>query len=500
MPSKHVEVERKFDVTDATINPSFEGISGIARVERSAQQHLDAVYFDTQDQRLAQHHITLRRRTGGTDAGWHLKLPAGPDTRTELRVPLGGSHEADDAVPDELHDTVLAITRENVLAPVARISTVRSVHRLLGADGGQIAEFCDDVVTAARISDDPEQAAEQQWREWELELAESALESENVDKALFDRITARLIDAGAAPAAHGSKLARVLQTPDKPEPPAKTDAIARSLLEQLDELTGWDRAVRVDAPDSVHQMRVTIRRIRSLLQSNPQRFGLDTDPEPLEELRLLANILGVARDAEVLAQRYDAELSELPVEMLRGPVHARLVDAAEQRYQAGHKRVLAAVRSHRYLRLLDSLDVLVRGAGPAPQADAAEEGGSLDSAYRKVRRSARAAARAEGEYRDEALHRIRKSAKRLRYVASAEGAKQIAQAAKNIQELLGEHQDSVVSRTYLGQQATEAHAAGEDTFTYGLLYQREHDAAETARHQVESTLKSLRHAVRHKKK
>ncbi|SHQ33441.1 adenylate cyclase [Mycobacteroides abscessus subsp. abscessus] len=116
-----------------------------------------------------------------------------------------------------------------------------------------------------------------------------------------------------------------------------------------------------------------------------------------------------------------------------------------------------------------------------------------------MRRAARAAARAEGEYRDEALHRIRKSAKRLRYVASAEGAKKISQAAKDIQELLGEHQDSTVSRAYLATQAAEAHSAGEDTFTYGVLYQREHDAAETARHQVEATLKALRKAVRHKK-
>ncbi|MDO3339688.1 CYTH and CHAD domain-containing protein [Mycobacteroides abscessus subsp. abscessus] len=479
MPSQHVEVERKFDVTDATISPSFEGISVVARVEQQPQQNLDAVYFDTPGQRLAQHHITLRRRTGGTDAGWHLKLPAGPDTRTELRLPLT---EDDDAVPEELRDTVLAVVREDELAPVARISTVRLVSRLIGADGEELAEFCDDHVTAGDLS----------WREWELEL------SGGPDIALFDRITARLLDAGAVPAGHGSKLARVLDVPERERPKGK-DSIQRALLEQLDQLQGWDRAVRVDTDDSVHQMRVTIRRIRSLLQSNPERFGLDTNPEPLDELRLLANILGVARDAEVLAQRYDEALAELPDTLIRGPVYERLVDAARQRYQAGLRRALAAMRSHRYFRLLDSLDELVASAGPASDTHHSDEGGTLDAAYRKVRRAARAAARAEGEYRDEALHRIRKSAKRLRYVASAEGAKKISQAAKDIQELLGEHQDSTVSRAYLATQAAEAHSAGEDTFTYGVLYQREHDAAETARHQVEATLKALRKAVRHKK-
>ncbi|MGV0583847.1 CYTH and CHAD domain-containing protein [Mycobacteroides chelonae] len=487
MPSQHVEVERKFDVTDATINPSFDGISAVAQVELQPQQNLDAVYFDTPDQRLAQHQITLRRRTGGTDAGWHLKLPAGPDTRTELRLPL---NDGDDAVPEELRDTVLAVVREDALAPIARISTVRTVSRLIGAHGEQLAEFCDDQVTAARLTG-AEEDSEQSWREWELELSEFG------DSTLFDRVTARLLDAGAAPAGHGSKLARVLDVPKRER--KGTDSIQRALLEQLDQLLGWDRAVRVDTDDSVHQMRVTIRRIRSLLQSNPERFGLDANPEALDELRLLANILGVARDAEVLAQRYDAALSELPETLIRGPVHERLVDAARQNYDNGLRRSLAAMRSHRYFRLLDSLDALVTSAGPASDTHHSDEGGTLDAAYRKVRRAARAAARAEGEYRDEALHRIRKSAKRLRYVASAEGAKRVSQAAKDIQELLGEHQDSTVSRAYLATQANEAHAAGEDTFTYGVLYQREHDAAETARHQVEATLKALRKAVRHKK-
>ena len=55
----------------------------------------------------------------------------------------------------------------------------------------------------------------------------------------------------------------------------------------------------------------------------------------------------------------------------------------------------------------------------------------------------------------------------------------MSSAAKNIQRLLGDHQDSVVSRTHLAQQADVAHAAGEDTFTYGLLYQREAESRAT---------------------
>ena len=79
--SKHLEVERKFDVVESTVSPSFDGLATVARVERAPSQALDAVYFDTPGRDLAVHSITLRRRTGGSDAGGHLKLPAGPEAR-----------------------------------------------------------------------------------------------------------------------------------------------------------------------------------------------------------------------------------------------------------------------------------------------------------------------------------------------------------------------------------------------------------------------------------
>ena len=88
--SRYTEVERKFEVVDSTVAPSFGGLSAVSRVERLPVQQLDAVYFDTPGRDLAAHRITLRRRTGGTDAGWHLKLPAGPDARTEVHSPLSG--------------------------------------------------------------------------------------------------------------------------------------------------------------------------------------------------------------------------------------------------------------------------------------------------------------------------------------------------------------------------------------------------------------------------
>jgi CHAD domain-containing protein len=486
--SRYLEVERKFEVFESTVSPSFEGLSSVARVERSPSQQLDAVYFDTPAHDLAAHHVTLRRRTGGTDAGWHLKLPAGPDARTEVRAPLG-DESTTDTVPDELLDLVLAIVRDRPVGPVARISTARTVDVLYGPDGATVAEFCDDQVVA-RAEDEESQ---QRWREWELELAEGA------DRAVLDRLANRLLDAGAIPAGHGSKLARVLEGADiegsdEVEPPA--DPVHRAVAEQVAQLLVWDRAVRADAYDAVHQMRVTTRKIRSLLQASEGAFGISDDAWILDELRQLAAVLGVARDAEVLAERYEKALDELPQELARGPVRERLVDGAKKHYKSGLRRSLIAMRSERYFRLLDALEGLVAAEPPPTQPGEERAQLTIDSAYRRVRKAAKAAAQAADADRDEALHRIRKGAKRLRYTAAATGDGKVSDRAKTIQTLLGDHQDSVVSRTHLSQQAEAAHAACEDTFTYGLLYQQEDDLARRSREQLDDALKKLGRSVR----
>ena len=487
---RYAEVERKFDVVDSTVSPSFEGIAAVARVERPPAQTLDALYFDTPARDLVSNRVTLRRRTGGDDAGWHLKLPAGPDARTEVRAPLGATGDGGE-VPSELLDVVLAIVRDRPLAPVARISTMRGVQMLYDNDGAALAEFCDDQVTAWPEDRTGDGNAEQHWREWELELADPDAAA---GTGLLDRLSNRLLDAGAVPAQHGSKLARVLGTVENGSGDRPADPVHRAVAEQVDQLLVWDRAVRADTDDAVHQMRVAARKIRSLLQA-AEELGFCYDAWILDELRELGSVLGTARDAEVLAERYRRALDQLPPKLVRGRVRERLVDGAERRYDAGLRRSLIAMRSQRYFRLLDALDSLV--AVPAPTADGqASAQPTVDTAYKRVRKAAKTAAHAGEEERDAALHRIRKRTKRLRYTAAAVDATKVSEQAKAIQTLLGDHQDSVVSREHLTQQADAAHTAGEDTFTYGVLYQQEADLADNCRRQLQPALRELKKAVR----
>lgn len=502
--ARHLEVERKFDVVESTVSPSFEGIAAVARVDKSPVQELDAVYFDTTAQDLARNRITLRRRTGGHDAGWHLKLPAGADARTEVHAPIDASDDAD-TVPAGLLDVVLAIVRDRPVQPVARITTRRESQILYDAGGTALAEFSNDHVTAWSAANGSDAGpAERRWREWEVEVLDTDSDKKrSAGHELLNRLSNRLMDAGASPAAHGSKLSRVLDSdgPAKASAAPPADPVHRAVAQQVEQLLVWDRAVRADAHDSVHQMRVTIRKIRSLLKDSQDSFGLADGAWVLDELRELAGILGVARDAEVLAERYERQLSSLTPDLVRGPVTERLVNGAQRRYQLGLRRSLAAMRSKRYFRLLDALDAMVAeppvtalGQEPRPV--------TIDAAYRRVRKATKAfkaAEAAQADDADETLHVIRKRAKRLRYTASATGASQVAQQAKAIQTLLGDHQDSVVSREHLLAQAHAAHVAGEDTFTYGLLYERENEIAETSREQLDSALRKLDKAV-HKKR
>lgn len=202
--SRHVEVERKFEVSASTRAPSFAEHTEIDHVTRRPSETLHAIYYDTAEHLLAAHHITLRRRTGGGDSGWHLKLPEGNFGRTEIRVEFAG--DDDEEVPAALRDIVDALVQDRPLAAVARITNRRTVDVLYGRDGAALAEFCDDHVVASAEG----QSTEQRWREWELELVEDAVRGGAADEALLARLSETLFSAGATPAKHASKLARAI--------------------------------------------------------------------------------------------------------------------------------------------------------------------------------------------------------------------------------------------------------------------------------------------------
>jgi hypothetical protein len=199
-PSRTVEVERKYDVDIDTALPEWHGIPGVDAVSTGEARALDARYYDTVDGALARSGVALRRRTGGPDAGWHVKGPRQGDGRLELGWPLGDGED----LPDAVVATIAEWTTEP-LTPLARIENDRTAYLLTGA-GGVVAEFVDDRVSAT----DLRRSVQREWREWEMELGPAAPADDAGREAFFAAVERAVRAAGGRDSASGSKLARAL--------------------------------------------------------------------------------------------------------------------------------------------------------------------------------------------------------------------------------------------------------------------------------------------------
>lgn len=202
-PARSVEIELKFDVDAGAGVPDWSGLPGVAQVSAGEERSLDATYLDTADVALARNGYALRRRTGGPDAGWHIKGPRGADGgRIELHWPLGEAG----VVPAAARAELAAVAGEAELLPLARIRNDRVAYALTDAYGGVIAEFADDHVRTR----DERSGTEHEWHEWELELGTAAPADPRWRAAFFAAAEAAALAAGGRAAASDSKLARAL--------------------------------------------------------------------------------------------------------------------------------------------------------------------------------------------------------------------------------------------------------------------------------------------------
>lgn len=478
------ETEWKFDVADNVELPRLKDLHGVKNVDHPIEHRLETEYFDTADLRLASRNITLGRRIGGEDAGWDLKLPARVDGRHEYHMPV---RRASDGVPKTLLQRVRVYSRDSVLMPVARLSTRRIVYRLRGDHGDAVADFTDDRGDAQTLQPEP---ASQSWREWEFELFEAP-------KDLLDAGKDLILAAGGRPSAHDSELARVLatflhNTVSRDSSPPSTDragdVVFAYLQEQLEVIRDQDPRVRQDDHDAIHKMRVATRRLRSVLATYGSLLeDGDTVRMVRDELKWLAGVLGIARDAEVMHGRLMEMIANEPADLLLGPVERRIETELGGDYKKEYGRVMRALNGQRYFRLLDSLESLIgasrlspRGAKPAKKVIPP----LINQDIKQLRRAVKHARRHPAGIGDHpGLHDVRKDAKRLRYAAEAartlgrNETDRLAETAHGIQKILGDHQDTIVTRALLRRLGAEAFTQGENGFSYGRLHALEQSTA-----------------------
>lgn len=438
------------DVDVTGVDEAVEGLHAGSPIVRRLTAH----YYDTATLALARSGLTLRHRTGEGPGTWTLKLPVETTgsalARTELD--LTGSVRT---MPAEFRLLVAAHVRHESLARVATVVTDRTEIAL--SDAAQVVAM----LTDDRVQVRGPARGRAGFREVEVELAASW------HGEVLAPVEAWLRDRGCTPQ-HPPlpKLVRVLGDAAIAPPdaaPIRTGkkssvrellsaAIARSTRQLIDHHAG---AVLGADIEDVHRFRVGTRRLRSDLRT----FRTYLDPAWLRRMRTdlgwLADEAGAVRDLDVLGLRLRSQLERLATDdaLALEPV---VLDVGRQRSDA-HRRLRETLGGERYLALLDAL---VAAAAEPPLATGVDSATEARRAVRPAVRQpwkklANAADAITPATADEILHAARILAKRARYAAEAvepvfgAEARAFARRVAAVQEVLGDHQDTVVAEAWL---------------------------------------------------
>jgi len=258
------------------------------------------------------------------------------------------------------------------------------------------------------------------------------------------------------------------------------------LLELVDRLAIYESRIRHQEPGGVHKMRVTLRRLRSLLATFAPLFDAATVAGLREELRWVAGEMGGARDAEVVRKR----LAALAGTVEQRAVVERINSELGPDDPASVEGLIATLDSERYGEAFRALNAFV--AEPPWEAGTATmtEDTLRDLVHRDWRRLRRRAQKAreviDRTQRQAALHEVRKAAKRLRYSAESlvpvhgRSARRLVAGSKRVQVTLGELQDSVIAREALRAASDRDSWEVEEQQIISGLYAREQRRAARA--------------------
>jgi CHAD domain-containing protein len=463
------ELEAKLIAPDDMRLPDLGSLIDGATAIPLPGRHLEAVYYDTADLRLARSGITVRYRTGEGGPPWTVKFPEGSSGAALRRreVMFDGPPEP---VPAEAADLVRAYTRSRPLQRAAGLRTDRTPIEIRGRDGQRLAEVTDDRVTVHAGAGH----RRGHFREIEIEVHAGR----RVGRNLLRAAARRLVAAGCHVEPPMPKLIRALGQrasgpPDVVIPPLGSDATVSALIRHatsrpVTQIMRHDPGVRLgEDPEDVHQFRVAIRRLRSDLRA----FASLLDPLPVSELRdglrLLGAKAGAARDTDVLASRFRAKAGQLPQQDAAGA--GELVRQLGSQARAARAALLDALRSPAYDQLLDALvgiarqpPIVTEPPGLAGRPAAALVPGLMRRPWRRLKRAAKALGT---DSPDSEWHAVRIRAKRCRYTAEAVApicgrrAKRFAAAIAAVQDVLGDHQDTVVAEAWLRDAAATVSAA-----------------------------------------
>ncbi|MCS6896342.1 MAG: CYTH and CHAD domain-containing protein [Nitrospira sp.] len=467
-----VERERKFSVP-----PDFRLPSSLGAPQKS--KLIVSTYYDTPSYDLTHAGITLRYRAERGKRAWQLKLPLCND-RQEVEVA-----DSSRTLPIPLLDLLVVHLKHQQPVPLLTLR-VRRASVTVRRQRRPVAEVSLDVVSAVKDG------------HVVLRFRELEIERLNADTEEIGEIEHLLRRAGARDHDGRPKLFRALSLPppasNKP-PPADAsvaDHLKWVLTQHVRWLTSHDPGTRLGAEsESLHQMRVATRRLRSVLRAARPILASDWAASLASELSWLGECLGQARDLDVQIAYFREEISRLEASN-RAPLKQFVAHLETKRAHA-QQAVLSELTSARYFDLIRRLE---QAAHDPPLVETADPQILQKLAKREFKKLRKAIRRAGAEPDDETLHTIRIKTKRARYAAelavwkAGKPAIRFIKQARKVQDVLGSYQDSVTAESYIHtffKQSSGARAG----FVAGRLVERQRQRREALRKDLPTLFKAL---------
>ncbi len=225
---------------------------------------------------------------------------------------------------------------------------------------------------------------------------------------------------------------------------ADLELVVTALRAQLRAIHAHERGARAGRdPEDLHEMRVAVRRLRAILRASRTMFEREWTEGLRGELEWLGAALGHVRDLDVLLASLQSRLEDLPASERR--IGAILLGDIEKDCARARSRLRAAFAGPRYKRLLRRLDAGLRRP-PVVEPDVSLQDVAAKE-FEKLRSAVKDLPKHPG---DGDLHAVRIKVKRARYAAelvretAGRPTRRFLQQAQAVQDVLGDHQDSVV--------------------------------------------------------
>ncbi len=223
--------------------------------------------------------------------------------------------------------------------------------------------------------------------------------------------------------------------------------------------------------ESIHQFRISVRKLRGLLELYQPLLQQNWFNRQREELRFLGHSVGALRDSDVLQQNLGAVSADIDASLREPltPLHVALTERRRQQLEEAS----ALLRSPRYEALVQNLPAATFKQAPLPNGRVALP----ELIQPLVRAVERAGAKLSRRSSPGEFHRLRIRIKRLRYALEmVDGGrpkhlKRAAKKLKNVQEILGTQHDLETAIGWLREFAASAEVPGPSLLAAGALYQ-----------------------------